>query len=115
MTALEGAFDNKIESECDKNKKKSNDDEIYPSYRHLNPSLIDQKNTNASPRAITPSQPSLFPPNCYYCGFKQHETKAEYDNHVVMRHSGKPGYPGPADIKALNLKPQNMKWELQGI
>ena len=36
----------------------------------------------------------------------------QYDNHVVMRHSGKPGYPGQADIKALNLKPQGMSWEV---
>ncbi len=37
--------------------------------------------------------------------------KGEYEYHCVTKHSGLPGNPGPADIKALNLMPQGMSWE----
>ena len=54
---------------------------------------------------------SVFPPKCYRCDFSNYNTKGEYDYHCVTRHPGKPGYPGPADIKESNLTPQGMSWE----
>ena len=44
---------------------------------------------------------STFPPRCYYCN----------ERHVVVRHLGLPGYPGPADIEFYKLKKQGMYWE----
>ena len=97
------------------NNKKSNDDD-ESDIPQPSPSSLSNNNkniiTDTPLEPSLPPQPSPFPPNCYYCEFKQHETKAEYDSHVVMRHSGKPGYPGPADLKALNLKPQGMSREV---
>lgn len=52
-----------------------------------------------------------FPPYCYYCNCNPFGNVLEYERHVVQKHVAKPGYPGPADIKALNLKPQGMSWE----
>jgi hypothetical protein len=61
-----------------------------------------------------PSAPSAsleFPSKCYHCDFTMYETKEDYESHCVLRHRGKPAYPGPADIQALKLKPQDMQWE----
>ncbi len=51
------------------------------------------------------------PPQCYHCGQSEYTTKQQYEKHSVTRHPGLPAYPGPADIKALNLVPQGMPWE----
>ncbi len=61
-----------------------------------------------------PSVPSAsleFPPKCYHCDFTMYENKEDYRSHCVLRHRGKPAYPGPADLEALNLTPQGMQWE----
>lgn len=61
-----------------------------------------------------PSVPSVgleFPPKCYHCNFTSYETKQDYESHCVSSHPSKPAYPGPADIEALNLIPQNMQWK----
>lgn len=57
------------------------------------------------------SSSSYFPPKCYRCNFSIYETRQEYEYHCVLRHRGKPAYPGPADIKEENLTPQGMPWE----
>ena len=31
-------------------------------------------------------------------------TPKEYDKHIIHKHPGKPGYPGPADIELYGLK-----------
>lgn len=54
---------------------------------------------------------STFPPRCYHCDFSIYETKQEYEYHCVLRHAGKPAYPGPADIKESGLTAQGMSWE----
>jgi hypothetical protein len=47
---------------------------------------------------------------CIYCvnngGYKGPlpQTKNEYLTHIVLKHKGKPGYPGPADIHLYSLK-----------
>jgi len=40
-----------------------------------------------------------------------YETKQDYESYCILRHPGKPAYPGPADIEAPNLKKQDMLWE----
>lgn len=52
-----------------------------------------------------------FPPYCYYCDINPFGNVDEYERHIVMKHPGMPGYPGPCDIKKLSLKPQGMYWE----
>ena len=52
--------------------------------------------------------PSAFPPICYYYDFSIYENKEEYQYHCVLRHEGKPAYPGPADIKQSALSTQGM-------
>jgi hypothetical protein len=39
------------------------------------------------------------------------KVKQDYDTHIVQKHSGKPGYPGPADIEFYKLTPKGMIWE----
>jgi hypothetical protein len=65
---------------------------------------------NASPKPSDPSDPSAFPPKCYHCDYSTYENKEEYQYHCVLRHAGKPAYPGPADIKE-GLIAQGMSWE----
>jgi hypothetical protein len=89
MTALEGASDNSERENKDKNT-------------HTPPEAV---------RAVRPSASIEFPPGCYYCDFSIYETKEDYEFHCVLRHKGKPAYPGPADIQALNLISQDMQWE----
>ena len=69
-----------------------------------------KKNANQSPEPSEPSEPSAFPPKCYRCDFSRYETKQDYESHCILRHPGKPAYPGPADIKQ-GLTPQGMSWE----
>ena len=53
-----------------------------------------------------------FPPNCYYCNQAFNEvSKQDYDKHIIQKHSGKPGYPGQADIQFYKLSPKGMVWE----
>jgi predicted DNA-binding transcriptional regulator len=53
-----------------------------------------------------------FPSDCYYCNESfRHSDKQVYDKHIVQRHPGKPGYPGPADIRFYKLSPKGMNWE----
>jgi len=53
-----------------------------------------------------------FPPECYYCNqVFNGKDKQTYDDHIVQKHSGKPGYPGPADIQFYKLTPKGMIWE----
>jgi hypothetical protein len=40
-----------------------------------------------------------------------YDTKEDYESHCVLIHPGKPAYPGHADLKQLNLAPQDMPWE----
>jgi hypothetical protein len=63
-----------------------------------------------SPMPSDPSDPSAFPPKCYHCDYSTYENKDEYQYHCVLRHAGKPAYPGPADINE-GLTPQGMPWE----
>jgi hypothetical protein len=71
----------------------------------------EKKETNAPPGAVRALRPSAFPPKCYHCDFSNYETKQDYESHCVLRHPGKPAYPGPADIQESNLTPQGMCWE----
>jgi hypothetical protein len=50
------------------------------------------------------------PPKCHYC-VAEFKTKARYERHVILHHSGKPGYPNLPYLKAMNLKPQGCLWE----
>jgi predicted DNA-binding transcriptional regulator len=53
-----------------------------------------------------------YPPDCYYCDLEFHGTgKQGYENHIIQKHSGKPGYPRPADIEFYKLTPKGMNWE----
>jgi predicted transcriptional regulator len=53
-----------------------------------------------------------YPPDCYYCDQKFHDTgKQVYENHIIRKHPGKSGYPGPADIEFYKLTPKGMDWE----
>jgi predicted transcriptional regulator len=53
-----------------------------------------------------------YPPDCYYCHQSFHGTgKQAYDKHIVQKHPGKPGFPGPADIEIYKLTPKGMDWE----
>jgi hypothetical protein len=54
-----------------------------------------------------------FPMYCYYCDTSPFGNVDAYEIHVVTRHPGLPGYPGPADLKSLRLNPQHMPWERQ--
>jgi hypothetical protein len=40
-----------------------------------------------------------------------YETKHDHESHCVLRHAGKPAYPGPADMEADKPEPQGMPWE----
>ena len=50
---------------------------------------------------------------CYYCDTNPFGNVDSYEVHIITRHYGLPGYPGPADLKALRLNPQGMPWERQ--
>jgi predicted transcriptional regulator len=53
-----------------------------------------------------------YPPDCYYCHQGFHGTgKQAYDKHIIQKHPGKPGFPGPADIEFYKLTPKGMDWE----
>lgn len=68
----------------------------------------ESKKANAPPeavRAVRPSASLEYPPKCYHCDFTMYQTKDDYEFHCVLRHRGKPAYPGPADTQALNLAP----------
>jgi hypothetical protein len=54
---------------------------------------------------------SAIPKKCYRCDKSNFHTKGEYLRHCVIRHPGVSAYPGPADILAEKLEPQNMLWE----
>ena len=69
-----------------------------------------EKKTNTPPEAVRALRPSAFPPKCYHHDFSSYETKEDYESHCVLRHPGKPAYPGPADIKE-GLTAQGMSWE----
>jgi hypothetical protein len=61
-----------------------------------------------------PSVPSAsleIPSKCYHCNFTMYDTKKDYESHCILKHAGKPAYPGSADFKASGLKPQGMSWE----
>ncbi len=51
------------------------------------------------------------PPKCYYCNLEEFKSKAQYERHVILNHSGKLCYPNSASIKAMNLKAQGCLWE----
>lgn len=57
--------------------------------------------------------PNEYPIHCYYCNITYFADIDAYERHIVTRHRGLPGYPGPADLKVLNLKPQGMSWEAE--
>jgi hypothetical protein len=69
---------------------------------------------SSNPRSASfASDASLdYPPNCYYCDltFSGIE-KSEYEKHVVIKHPGKPGYPGLPDIGKYGLKSKGLWWE----
>lgn len=49
------------------------------------------------------------PPDCHYCNQAFNEkSKQVYDSHIIQKHSGKPGYPGSADIQFYKLTPKGM-------
>lgn len=50
---------------------------------------------------------------CYYCNVSPFGNVDAYETHIVTKHPLMPGYPGPADLKALRLNPQHMPWERQ--
>lgn len=53
-----------------------------------------------------------YPPDSYYCHQGFHGTgKQAYDKHIIQKHPGKPGFPGPADIEFYKLTPKGMDWE----
>jgi hypothetical protein len=53
-----------------------------------------------------------FPSDCYYCSQSFDKiSKQDYEKHIVHKHPGKPGYPGPEDIEFYKLTPKGMDWE----
>jgi hypothetical protein len=56
---------------------------------------------------------SDFDYRCYNqkCDFATNY-KAEYERHGVTKHTGKPCYPGKADLWLYGWKPQGRKWEV---
>jgi hypothetical protein len=53
-----------------------------------------------------------YPPSCYYCNQMFLGTgKQAYENHIIQKHPGKPGYPGHADIEFYKLCRKGMEWE----
>ena len=53
-----------------------------------------------------------YPLDCYYCDKVFEGTgKLAYEKHIIQKHPGKPGYPGPADFEFYKLTPKGMSWE----
>jgi hypothetical protein len=74
--------------------------------------------TKADRMPLMPSVPSSlqsisdqFPPKCYHCNIGGFSSKEHYEIHGIRHHVGLTLYPGPADMKALGLEPQDMQWE----
>jgi hypothetical protein len=55
---------------------------------------------------------SLIAYLCYYCEDCNTAIKENYEDHVVLKHPGKPAYPNKAEIEKLELKPQGKDWEI---
>jgi hypothetical protein len=87
------------------------------------PSKIDQTKNEGAPRSLwSPSNGhsqssnsttlQKYPPSCYYCNQMFLGTgKQAYENHIIQKHPGKPGYPGHADIEFYKLCRKGMEWE----
>ena len=49
--------------------------------------------------------------DCYYCNYKTN-TEDEYERHVITKHSGKPCYPGKADLEKFRIVGKGKSWEI---
>ena len=60
-----------------------------------------------------PKPDSDFDYQCYNpkCDFATN-SRDEYQTHAVIKHPGKPSYPGKADLKLYGWAPQGKKWEI---
>ncbi len=111
----ESSLDGLYNFESDNNKNNNNKkEEEYTIGEHIKAhpsSLPSEPSEPSAPSFLLHKRKAEFPPKCYRCDSSSYATKEEYENHCVNIHPGLPGYPGPADIKAMNLIPQGMTWE----
>ena len=49
--------------------------------------------------------------SCYYCDYRTNN-KDDYEQHVIIKHPGRPAYLNKAEIEKRGLKPQGKSWEI---
>jgi hypothetical protein len=88
-----------------------NDGETIASYLSHVPKHQKDPEKQALLESLLEAVKSAIPKKCYRCDKSNFKTKEKYIRHCITRHPGLPAYPGPADILAEKLQPQNMLWE----